>query len=128
MRPIDIYVGQRVKARRCELGLSVKAVADMLGVHYQQVQRYESGAVRASAARLWGFAKALGVRIDYFFDGYEEGSETTGIDVTDISSDSARIESDAKSLQLRRSFATLQEHEKNAIFSLVRSMAEKDAS
>ena len=41
----------------------------MVGVRFQQIQKYESGANRISAVRLWRFCQALDVPVTYFFDG-----------------------------------------------------------
>lgn len=47
------------------------------GVRFQQIQKYESGACRISATVLWRLSRALGVRVDYFFDGIEDDAATT---------------------------------------------------
>ena len=66
---IDIHVGRRLRHRRRDLGLSQADVADAIGVRFQQVQKYESGLNKLSAARLWALATALGVTPNYFFEG-----------------------------------------------------------
>lgn len=60
-RPADLAVGQRIRLRRRQLGLSQSALADALGVSFQQVQKYERGANRVSASRLVDIAAALNV-------------------------------------------------------------------
>jgi transcriptional regulator with XRE-family HTH domain len=65
--PIDILVGARVKSRRRELGMSQTKLAQAIGVTFQQVQKYESGANRISSSRLQQIAKVLGVPISSFF-------------------------------------------------------------
>jgi len=67
--PVDRHVGQRVRARRLELDLSQTGLAEACGITFQQIQKYENGANRVSASRLWQFAAVLGVPVDYFFDG-----------------------------------------------------------
>jgi transcriptional regulator with XRE-family HTH domain len=59
--PIDIRAGELIRARRRTLGLSQSALADTLGVSFQQVQKYERGANRISASRLVHIARALDV-------------------------------------------------------------------
>lgn len=66
--PIDHEIGRRIKARRQQLGLNQQSVADEIGVSYQQVQKYENGADRVGASRLFAIARALSVPISYFFD------------------------------------------------------------
>jgi len=66
---IDIHIGRRLRRRRRDLGLSQAALADAIGVRFQQIQKYESGLNKLSAARLWGVATALGVTPNFFFVG-----------------------------------------------------------
>jgi transcriptional regulator with XRE-family HTH domain len=67
---LDLYVGQRVRWRRRLLGLSQSNLADLVGVRYQQIQKYECAVNRLSAARLWHLACALGVEVQYFYEGW----------------------------------------------------------
>ena len=64
---IDQYVGSRMRVRRIEIGMSQEALGDQLGVTFQQVQKYERGANRISASRLFFLANALGVPIGFFY-------------------------------------------------------------
>ncbi len=66
--PVDIHVGSRIRMRRILLGKSQEAVATQLGVSFQQLQKYESGANRVSASRLFDMAHILLTPISYFFD------------------------------------------------------------
>lgn len=68
---IDKHVGKQLKARRTLLGISQEKLADAVGVTFQQVQKYERGANRVSASRLFSFSKILEVNIDYFYSGIE---------------------------------------------------------
>ena len=72
--PIDIHVGRRLRQRRRLLGLTQEKLANAVDIRFQQIQKYESGANRISASRLWSLAKALDVSIAYFFEGLN-GSE-----------------------------------------------------
>ena len=65
--PVDRYVGSQIAARRMALGLSQTALAERVGVSFQQVQKYESVRNRISASRLHGLAQALGAPIQAFF-------------------------------------------------------------
>lgn len=66
---IDFHLGKRMRRRRRLLGLTQQQLAEACGVRFQQIQKYECGANRVSAARLWLIAGALGVPVDYFFEG-----------------------------------------------------------
>ena len=66
--PIDVRVGHRIKARRVDLKLSQTALADYLGITFQQVQKYEKGSNRVGASRLTQIANFLKVSPSYFFE------------------------------------------------------------
>jgi transcriptional regulator with XRE-family HTH domain len=66
---IDEHFGRRLLARRRSLGLTQQQVAEVIGVRFQQIQKYECAATKISGARLWELAAALDVPISYFFDG-----------------------------------------------------------
>lgn len=68
--PVDVHVGRRLRLKRTILGLSQESVGKEIGVTFQQIQKYERGINRMGASRLFDFAKALGVPVSYFFEGY----------------------------------------------------------
>lgn len=72
---IDLHLGRRLRRRRRLLGLTQQQLAVQVGVRFQQVQKYECGANRISAARLWELAEALSTPISYFYDGLGETNE-----------------------------------------------------
>ncbi|MDX1711410.1 MAG: helix-turn-helix transcriptional regulator [Rhodovibrionaceae bacterium] len=72
--PTDVHIGQRVREKRMALGYSQTALAEKLGISFQQVQKYESGANRISGSRLWEMSRVLGEPVSYFFEGLEEGN------------------------------------------------------
>jgi transcriptional regulator with XRE-family HTH domain len=79
--PIDVHVGSRVRMRRLLLGMNQEALANALGLTFQQVQKYEGGANRVSASRLKAMAEILGVPIGYFYgDLRSEDAEITAED------------------------------------------------
>ena len=69
--PVDVHVGQRVRARRKMLGLSQTQLGKDLGVTFQQVQKYERGTNRIGSSRLFRLSAALDVPVAYFFEGAE---------------------------------------------------------
>ncbi len=73
--PADREIGRRVKVRRLDLGISQTTVAEALGLTFQQVQKYEKGTNRISAARLKRLAEILDVSISYFYDDKLSGSK-----------------------------------------------------
>ena len=71
IHPVDLHVGQRIRAQRKALGVSQGRLAEALGLTFQQVQKYERGANRVSASKLWDIARALQVDVAHFFSGFE---------------------------------------------------------
>jgi transcriptional regulator with XRE-family HTH domain len=67
--PIDAQVGNRVRLRRMLVGMSQEKLGEMLGLTFQQVQKYEKGVNRIGAGRLFQVAQILGVPINYFYEG-----------------------------------------------------------
>lgn len=66
---IDVHLGKRLRRRRRLLGLTQQQLAGACGVRFQQIQKYECGANRISASRLWQLSEALEVPVGYFYDG-----------------------------------------------------------
>jgi transcriptional regulator with XRE-family HTH domain len=69
--PVDVEVGHRIRIERLSRGLSQTALANQLGVTFQQVQKYEKGVNRVGAGRLTKIAEVLGVPVSTFFSGQE---------------------------------------------------------
>ncbi len=74
---IDRIVGQRIRWRRRDLKITQERLAEMLGLTFQQVQKYEKGVNRVSAGRLFEIAGVMGVTVSYFFEGAEGLLEPT---------------------------------------------------
>ncbi|ESQ82338.1 Cro/Cl family transcriptional regulator [Asticcacaulis sp. AC466] len=70
--PVDIHVGARVRMRRKSLGLSQEALAERIGLTFQQVQKYERGSNRISCSKLYAIASVLKAPAPYFFEGIDE--------------------------------------------------------
>lgn len=66
---VDVWLGQRVRARRTEVGMSQEGLAELLGITFQQVQKYERGVNRIAASRLLDICKVLAVPIEDLLDG-----------------------------------------------------------
>ena len=75
--PIDVYVGSRIRLRRTMLGMSQDRLGNALSLTFQQVQKYERGANRVGASRLFDISRVLGVPIIFFFEDMPEGIEAT---------------------------------------------------
>jgi transcriptional regulator with XRE-family HTH domain len=66
--PIDVHVGTRVRLRRNMLGMSQEKLGEAIGLTFQQVQKYERGANRIAASRLYELGKLLDVPVSFFYD------------------------------------------------------------
>jgi len=66
--PVDVHVGARMRLRRTLLGMSQEKLGEAIGLTFQQVQKYERGANRIGASRLFDLARVLDVPVSYFFD------------------------------------------------------------
>jgi transcriptional regulator with XRE-family HTH domain len=76
--PVDLHVGARIRMRRPLLGVSQERLAEQLNLTFQQVQKYERGANRVSASKLYEIARALEAPVAYFFDGLADTSASPG--------------------------------------------------
>ena len=70
--PVDIHVGGRVRLRRTLMGLSQEKLGEAVGLTFQQIQKYERGANRIGASRMFDLSKVLDVPVSFFFDDMSE--------------------------------------------------------
>lgn len=70
--PVDSHVGNRLRVRRTLLGLSQEKVGEAMGLTFQQVQKYERGANRIGASRLWDMSRVLDCPVSYFFEEMDD--------------------------------------------------------
>jgi len=66
--PVDLHVGSRVRLRRTLLGMSQERLGNAVGLTFQQIQKYERGANRIGASRLYDMSRVLDVPVQFFFD------------------------------------------------------------
>jgi transcriptional regulator with XRE-family HTH domain len=71
--PIDVHVGKRLRLRRTLLGMSQERLGELLGLTFQQVQKYERGANRIGSSRLFELGQILDVPVSFFFDDLPAG-------------------------------------------------------
>ena len=76
--PVDTHVGRRMRQRRELRGMPQKELAKKLGISFQQIQKYESGANRVSASKMWELCGVLNVEPGYFFEGLDHGRKRRG--------------------------------------------------
>lgn len=122
--PVDLHVGKRLRQRRRLLGMTQQKLATMVSIRFQQVQKYESGANRISASRLWALAQALEVPVEFFFDGMDENRE----DAFRVNGSGREIApADAfqnkETIDLVRAFYTLNEEPRRRLLDLAKAMS-----
>jgi transcriptional regulator with XRE-family HTH domain len=75
---VDVHVGQRMRQRRWMMGMTQQQLGDLVGVKFEQIQKYEAGAIHIGAGRMWDVAAAMEVPMSYFFEGIEGQAADTG--------------------------------------------------
>jgi transcriptional regulator with XRE-family HTH domain len=112
---IDRRVGARLRERRLLLGMSQQQLAKALGITFQQVQKYENGANRISASRLWDISRRLDVPIEWFFGIEPHGARPAQ---RALEGDLAKRET----LELVRNYFSIQDPEiRRALIALARA-------
>ena len=118
--PVDVHVGKRVRHCRWLIGMTQQQLAEKVGIKFQQIQKYETGANRISASRLWDIADALNVPVSYFFEGLEESAQT-GENRESVPAD---ILGDKEALDLVRSYYAIPENQRRRLFELARVLSD----
>ena len=124
--PVDAHVGHRVRLRRMLIGMSQERLGELLGLTFQQVQKYEKGINRIGAGRLYEVAGILGVPVAFF---YEDVGNDTQVHVAKNGEPPPVMEflSSAEGLQLSLAFMRIKDVKvKRRILDLVRSLAEEE--
>ncbi len=119
---VDEYVGRRTRQRRLDLGLSQDQLAKALGITFQQIQKYENGANRVSAGRLYNMARHLDVTPDYFFEGVE-------LPAASQPTQEMAVRYDMQVIALVRGFVQISDADtRSNVISLVNSIAKAEAA
>ncbi|MBI1238050.1 MAG: helix-turn-helix domain-containing protein [Alphaproteobacteria bacterium] len=132
--PIDTHVGRRVRLRRMLIGMSQEKLGELLGLTFQQVQKYEKGVNRIGSGRLHQIGQILGVPVQYFFDDMPGGIPDGGMGMAESATAPAFEMGDVTSpegIQLNRYFYRIRDARvRRRIIDLVRALAgeEDDAS
>lgn len=125
--PVDLFVGKRLRQRRRLLGLTQQRLADEVNIRFQQIQKYESGANRISASRLWSLAKALDVPVSFFFDGLDGEESREGVNGHHDSKPSGKAPADVfttkETIDLVRAFYNLGEEPRRRLLDLAKAMS-----
>lgn len=121
---VDRRLGERVRMRRLEIGMSQECLAGLVGITFQQVQKYEKGTNRIGASRLSQISDILTVPVSYFFEGapaqqpggggFSEGTSTYVVDFL----------STTEGLQLNKAFTRINDPKvRRKVVELVKALA-----
>ena len=120
---VDRRLGQRVRTRRLEIGMSQEKLAETLGVTFQQVQKYEKGVNRIAASRLFDISAALDMSIARFFEGI--GTRARGVAEEDEGFVHDAL-STPEGMQLIALFASIKSQKvRRRVVELVRALADE---
>ena len=131
--PIDVHVGARVRLRRTLLGMSQEKLGEAIGLTFQQVQKYERGANRIGASRLFDLSRVLDVPVSFFFDDMSEDvQQQSPVHIIKgpmgLSEDPAPYEPDPMSrretLELVRAYYNIQDPQvRRRVYELAKALA-----
>ena len=126
--PIDIQVGNRVRIRRMLIGMSQERLGDMLGLTFQQVQKYEKGVNRIGAGRLFEVARILNVPVDFFYEGVSaQLAAQPGMSEPEGTPPVMEFVSSGEGLQLSLAFMKIKDAKvRKRVLDLVKSLAEEE--
>ena len=120
---IDLHLGKRLRRRRRLLGLTQQQLAGTCGVRFQQIQKYECGANRMSAARLWLLSEALEVPVGYFYDGLSDAPRLEiGPEIRTERGESGEMLARKETLDLIRAYYKLGERPPRRLLDLAKSL------
>jgi transcriptional regulator with XRE-family HTH domain len=127
--PVDVHVGGRVRLRRTLLGMSQERLGEAIGLTFQQVQKYERGANRIGASRLWDLSRVLDCPVSFFFE--EMDAETANASPRNLSLESRDLEpresdpmTKRETLELVRAYYRIKDyHVRRRIYELAKSLA-----
>ncbi|SCZ54155.1 helix-turn-helix domain-containing protein [Epibacterium ulvae] len=119
--PVDVHVGKRIRHRRWLIGMTQQQLAEQVGIKFQQIQKYETGANRVSASRLWDISDALDVQVSFFFEGLQEDGKEVSADSKLMPDD---LMGDKEALDLVRSYYAIPENQRRRLFDLARVLSD----
>jgi len=131
-RAVDIHVGARLRLRRTLLGISQEKLGEAVGLTFQQIQKYERGANRVGASRLYEFSRVLDIPVSFFFDDMNDKTKASRgrrIDPKALADgDQAELESDPlarrETLELVRAYYKIEDPKvRKRLFELTKTLA-----
>ena len=123
---VDIHVGQKIRRRRWMTDMTQKQLADAVGIKFQQIQKYETGANRVSASRLFEISQALSVPVSYFFESIEGEGQTETVAVNaDENAVPADLFQGKEAIELLNCYYRWPEEQRRRLFELTKSLTKE---
>lgn len=123
--PVDAHVGHRVRLRRMLIGMSQERLGELLGLTFQQVQKYEKGINRIGAGRLFEVAGILGVPISFFYEDADANGPSSGFSEAGEPPPVMEFLASGEGLQLSLAFMRIKDVKvRRRILDLVRSLSD----
>lgn len=113
---VDIHVGQKIRQRRWILGMTQQQLAEAVGIKFQQIQKYETGANRVSASRLWDISRVLDVPPSFFFDGLESNDSSA--------TDEDKLMKKRETLELLRTYYQIPDDQRKRLLHLAQALGQ----
>ncbi|WP_324754382.1 helix-turn-helix domain-containing protein [Roseovarius sp. Pro17] len=120
---VDVHVGKRIRHRRWLVGMTQQQLAESVGIKFQQIQKYETGANRVSASRLWDIAGSMQVDVGFFFEGIE-AAQASATSQEKTRGGPADLLGDKEALDLVRSYYAIPENQRRRLFDLARVLSD----
>ena len=127
--PVDVHVGSRVRLRRTLLGMSQEKLGEAIGLTFQQVQKYERGANRIGASRLWDLSRVLDCPMSFFFEEMDEATASASprnlsVETPDVEPRENDPMAKRETLELVRAYYRIKDyHVRRRIYELAKSLA-----
>lgn len=118
---VDVHVGKTIRQRRWLAGMTQQKLAELVGIKFQQIQKYETGANRVSASRLWDIADALDVDVAHFFEGLSAEDKQPEGKNGNVPID---LIGDKEAMDLVRSYYAIPENQRRRLFELARVLSD----
>ena len=128
--PIDVHVGRRLRLRRTLLGMSQERLGQLLGLTFQQIQKYERGVNRIGSSRLYELGQILDVPISFFFDDMSDSEGAQDLlapglaEEAEFAFDEPRAQFDKRTLELVRAYNRIADPAvRKRLFELTKALA-----
>lgn len=130
---VDVHVGKRIRHRRWLLAMTQQQLAEQVGIKFHQIQKYETGANRVSASRLWDIADTLGVPVSFFFEGLVSANGDMAPAIAQVprpampeggADGSKDLLGDREAMDLVRTYYAIPENQRRRLFDLARVLSD----